>query len=111
VPVEAHVMALGGLAQLLHTVEVVKERLNPQLRVSGILACRVDLRTRHAREVVEQLRERSGNLVYRTVIRENIRLAECPSFGQPITQYDPKSAGAADYRALAREIMEQEGSR
>ncbi|MBM4273063.1 MAG: ParA family protein [Deltaproteobacteria bacterium] len=108
VPVEAHVMALSGLAQLLHTVEVVRDRLNPDLKVTGILACRVDSRTRHAREVVERLRERSGSLVYRTVIRENIRLAECPSFGQPITQYDPKSAGAADYRALAQEIMEQE---
>jgi chromosome partitioning protein len=111
VPVEAHVMALGGLAQLLHTVEIVKERLNPDLKISGILACRVDARTRHAREVVEQLRERSGDLVYRTVIRENIRLAECPSFGQPITEYDPKSAGARDYRALADEIISQEGSR
>jgi len=109
VPVEAHVMALSGLAQLLHTVEVVQERLNPELQVSGILACRVDGRTRHAREVVERLRERSGNLVYQTLIRENIRLAECPSFGQPITQYDPRSAGAADYRALAAEVIQQEG--
>ncbi len=108
VPVEAHVMALAGLAQLLHTVEIVKDRLNPDLRVSGILACRMDGRTRHAREVVDQLRERSGPLVYQTVIRENIRLAECPSFAQPITGYDPKSAGAADYRHLAREIMAQE---
>jgi len=110
VPVEAHVMALSGLAQLLHTVEVVKERLNPDLRVTGILACRVDARTRHAREVVEQLRERSGDLVYQTVIRENIRLAECPSFGQPITGYDPRSSGAADYRSLAQEIIAQEGA-
>jgi chromosome partitioning protein len=111
VPVEAHVMALSGLAHLLHTVEVVKERLNSDLKVSGILACRVDNRTRHAREVVEQLREHNGALVYQTVIRENIRLAECPSFAQPITQYDPKSAGAADYRALAQEIIAQEKSR
>jgi chromosome partitioning protein len=111
VPVEAHVMALSGLAQLLHTVEVVQERLNPELAVSGILACRVDGRTRHAREVVERLRERSGDLVFKTVIRENIRLAECPSFGQPITQYDPRSAGAADYRALATEVMQQERRR
>ena len=110
VPVEAHVMALSGLAQLLQTVEIVQERLNSRLKISGILACRVDARTRHAREVVEQLRERSGSLVYHTVIRKNIRLAECPSFGQPITQYDPKSAGAADYRALAQEIISQEGS-
>lgn len=108
VPVEAHVMALSGLAQLLHTVEVVKERINADLAVSGILACRVDARTRHAREVVEQLRERNGSLVYQTVIRENIRLAECPSFAQPITRYDPKSSGAADYRALAGEIIDQE---
>jgi chromosome partitioning protein len=111
VPVEAHVMALSGLAHLLQTVEVVKDRLNPDLKISGILACRVDARTRHAREVVEQLRKRSGPLVYKTVIRENIRLAECPSFGQPITLYDPKSAGAQDYRALADEIISQEGSR
>jgi chromosome partitioning protein len=109
VPVEAHVMALAGLAQLLHTVEVVQERLNPELKVSGVLACRVDSRTRHAREVVDMLRERSGDLVYQTVIRENVRLAECPSFSQPITQYDSKSAGAADYRALAQEVIRQEG--
>lgn len=110
VPVEAHVMALSGLAQLLQTVQLVQERLNSNLKVSGILACRVDSRTRHAREVVEQLRQRSGSLVYQTVIRENIRLAEAPSFGQPITLYDPKSAGAVDYRALADEIIRQEGS-
>jgi chromosome partitioning protein len=110
VPVEAHVMALSGLAQLLQTVELVRERLNSRLKISGILACRLDARTRHAREVVEQLRHRSGRLVYHTVIRENIRLAECPSFGRPITLYDPKSAGAADYRSLAQEIISQEGS-
>lgn len=111
VPVEAHVMALSGLAQLLNTVKVVQERLNSELKISGILACRVDARTRHAREVVQQLRERSGDLVYRTVIRENVRLAECPSFGQPIAQYDPRSAGAADYQALAAEVILQEGRR
>lgn len=108
VPVEAHIMALSGLAQLLKTVEVVKERLNPELDISGILACRVDARTRHAMEIVEQLRERFGNVVYNTVIRENVRLAECPSFGQPITQYDSRSAGAKDYRALADEVITQE---
>ena len=108
VPVEAHVMALSGLAQLLKTVEIVKERLNPQLDISGILACRVDARTRHALEIVEQLRARFGSLVYKTVIRENVRLAECPSFGQSILQYDMRSAGAKDYCALAAEIIQQE---
>ena len=111
VPVEAHVMALTGLAQLLQTVEVVKERLNPDLEISGVLACRVDARTRHAQEVVEQLRSHLGDLVYHVVIRENIRLAECPSFGQPITQYDPHSRGAEDYRALAEEVKKQERER
>lgn len=108
VPVEAHVMALEGLAQLVQTVDVVRERLNPELEISGIVACRVDGRTRHAQEVVEQLRGRFGNLVYNTVIRENVRLAECPSFGKPITQYDPRSYGAQDYRALAAELIRQE---
>jgi chromosome partitioning protein len=110
VPVEAHVMALNGLVQLLQTIDAVKERLHSQLEISGILACRVDARTRHGLEVVEQLRERFAKLVYRTVIRENVRLAECPSFGQPITQYEPSSHGAEDYRALAGEVLKQERS-
>jgi chromosome partitioning protein len=110
VPVESHILALGGLAHLQHTVALVKERLNPELEVTGILACRVDARTRHAQEVVEHLRSRFGKVVYQTVIRENVRLAECPSFGQPIIKYDTRSAGARDYRALADEIIIQEGS-
>jgi chromosome partitioning protein len=108
VPVEAHVMALKGLAQLLQTVDVVKERLNPRLRVSGILACRVDGRTRHALDVVEKLRERFGPLVFRTMIRENVRTAEAYSFAAPVTVYDPRSYGAEDYRSLALEILKQE---
>ena len=108
VPVECHVLGLGGLARLLQTVEVVKERLNPNIKLAGILACRLDMRTRHAQEVVEQLRSRFGPLVYDAMIRENVRLAECPSFGQPITQYDPFCAGAADYWKLASDVMQQE---
>jgi chromosome partitioning protein len=107
IPVEAHVMALSGLAQLINTVAVVRERLNPELEIAGILACRVDGRTKHAAEIVDQLYERFGGLVYRTVIRENVRLAECPSFGQPITLYDSRSAGAQDYRALAEDVDTQ----
>ncbi len=108
VPVEAHVMALSGLAQLMETVELVQERLNPELEITGILPCRVDNRTRHAREVVDQLRQRFGALVYETVVRENVRLAEAPSFGEPITVYDPSSAGSEDHRALAQEVIAQE---
>jgi chromosome partitioning protein len=108
VTIEAHVMALHGLAQLLQTVDVVKQRLNAELEITGMLACRVDHRTRHAQDVVEELRRRFGNVVYNVVIRENVRLAECPSFAQPITQYAPASAGAQDYRALAQEVRQQE---
>jgi chromosome partitioning protein len=108
VAVEAHVMALSGLAQLVQTVDVVKERLNPKLQISGVLACRVDSRTRLALEVVDELRKAFGETVYKTVIRENVRVAEAPSFAKPITEYDPRSAGAEDYRALAREVLEQE---
>lgn len=108
VPVEAHVMALSGLAQLLRTVDVVQDRLNPEVSITGILACRVDGRTRHAQEVVERLRERFGSLVYRTIIRENVRVAEAPSFAKPIIYYDNRSAGAEDYRALAEEVIAQE---
>jgi chromosome partitioning protein len=111
VTVETHVMALGGLARLLETLDVVKERLNPDVKIAGILACRVDMRTRHAQEVVEQLQKRFGSLVYRTLIRENVRLAECPSFGQPITLYDPQCNGATDYRHLATEVIRQENGR
>lgn len=107
IPVEAHVMALSGLAQLLNTIAVVRERLNPELEIAGIVACRVDARTKHSLEIVEQLYQRFGALVYPTVIRENVRLAECPSFGQPITLYDPRSAGTLDYRALANDVDTQ----
>jgi chromosome partitioning protein len=108
VPVEAHVMALIGVAQLMDTMKTVRERLNPALALAGLVACRVDARTRHSPEVVERLREALGASVYRTEIRENIRLAEAPSFRQSILAYDPRSAGAADYRALAGEVMAQE---
>lgn len=108
IPVEAHVLALAGLAQLLETMEKVKERLNPTLAIAGILACRVDHRTRHAQDIEEQLRKRFGRQVYAATIRENIRLAEAPSFGQAILQYDSSSSGAADYRALATLVIKQE---
>lgn len=111
VPVEAHVMALAGLAQLVETVELVQDRLNPDLEITGIVPCRVDSRTRHAGEVVGQLRKRFGDLVFRTVVRENVRLAEAPSFREPITTYDPRSAGAEDHRALAQEVVAQENGR
>jgi chromosome partitioning protein len=110
IPVEAHVMALAGVAQIHKTVEVVQGRQNPDLEITGILPCRVDARTKHSQEVVNTLRTRFGAVVYKTVIRENIRLAECWSFSKPITQYDSTSYGAKDYRELAGEVLGQERS-
>ncbi len=109
VPVAAHVLALNGLAQLLDTIGTVRDRLNDKLEVLGIVPCRLDGRTRHGTEVVAELRKRFPAETFATAIRENIRLAEAPSFGQPITSYDTKSAGADDYRALAGEILARWG--
>jgi chromosome partitioning protein len=108
VPVECHVMGLHGLAQLWKTVELVKKRLNPELAVTGIFACRVDRRTKHGKEVVERIRTKFPELTLETEIRENVKLAECPSQGGPITAYAPTSHGAEDYRKLAVEVIAQE---
>lgn len=105
VPVEAHVMALHGLVQLLKTINLVKQRLNPALEIAGILACRVDYRTKHSQEVLNQLRARFEGKVYQSVIRENIRLAEAPLHLKPITIYDGACNGAHDYRKLATELL------
>jgi chromosome partitioning protein len=105
VPVEAHVMALHGLVQLLKTINLVKQRLNPRLEIAGILACRVDYRTKHSQEVLNQLKSRFEGKVCSSVIRENIRLAEAPLHLKPITVYDPHCNGSNDYRKLAQELM------
>jgi chromosome partitioning protein len=110
-PVEAHVMALAGVTQLIGTLHMVRERLNPALTLAGILACRVDGRTRHSLDVVASMRAAFATDMYKTVIRENVRLAEAPSFHLPITGYDTQCAGAADYRAFAAEVLAQEKPR
>jgi len=108
VPVEAHVMALHGLVQLLKTINTVKQRLNPALEITGILACRVDYRTKHSQEVLDQLKSRFEGKMCNAVIRENIRLAEAPLHLKPINLYDPNCNGSTDYRKLAAEILAQE---
>ncbi len=105
IPCEAHTLALSGLAGLVQTLERVRERLNPTLTLSGIVACRVDARTKLSEEVVATLRARFGKDVLRAVVRENVRLAEAPSFAKSIFDYDPKSSGAEDYTAVAKEIL------
>ena len=108
VPVTTQVLALAGVAQLLETVNTVRERLNPSLALAGVVACRVDSRTRHSLDVVDSLRQNFNDTLYNAQIRENVRLAEAPSFHRSILDYDSRSSGAADYRALAAEVVRQE---
>lgn len=104
VPVETSFLALEGLAALQKTLDAVCSRLNPDLLLSGVLASRVN-RTKLSQEVVEALRARYENETFRTVIRENVKLAEAPSHQKPITTYDRRSAGAEDFRSLAQEVL------
>jgi chromosome partitioning protein len=108
VPVEARFMALNGLVHLLETIDIIKSRLNPSLAIAGIVPCRVDNRTKHAKEIVAELEKNFKNMLYKTAIRENVRLSEAPSFAKPITEYDKRSPGAYDYRSLAKEVIKQE---
>ncbi len=104
VPVEAHILALEGLADLLGTIDLVRESLNPGLHIGSVLACRVS-RTRHTRDVVTLLRQQFPDTMLECVVRESARLAEAPAFKQPILGYAPDSAGAEDYRAVAAEWL------
>jgi chromosome partitioning protein len=109
IPCESRFMALEGLAQLLDALDVVggEDGLNENLEIEGVIACRVDLRHKHDTEVLEALRNKFGKTLFKTVIRENIRLAEAPSFCQSIFDYDPKSPGSEDYASLARELIKK----
>lgn len=104
IPVETHALALRGLVQLIKTIQLVKEGLNPALEIAGILLCRVSLEVAHSQEVIAQVRNRFPEKVFRTMIREDVQLAEAPLYSKPIHQYAPLSQGTADFRSLAREI-------
>jgi chromosome partitioning protein len=108
IPVETKVLALNGLVTLMNTVQIVKDRLNHNLEVTGIIACRFDGRTNLSNEVYNQIKERFKEKVFLSIIRENTRLAECPISGKPITLYAPDSSGAVDYTNLAKEVVERE---
>lgn len=111
VPVAAHVMSLAGLTQLITTVQKVRERLNPALSDLKVLGCRVDARTNHSKEVQKLLRERFGRTNLKTYVRENVKLAEAFSARKVIFDYDPHSAGAEDYYALAEEVAGRKKTR
>lgn len=105
VPIQCEYYALEGLSQLIHTVNLVKERLNPDLEMEGVVFTMYDARTNLSMQVVDNVKSVLKQRIYETVIPRNIRLAEAPSFGQPINVYDPKSAGAEAYASLAKEIV------
>lgn len=104
VPIQCEYYALEGLSQLIHTINLVKERLNPDLEIEGVVFTMFDARTNLSLQVVENVKANLRQNVYKTIIPRNIRLAEAPSHGLPINMYDSKSAGAESYRLLAEEV-------
>ena len=105
VPIQCEYYALEGLSQLLHTVNLVKQRLNPSLEMEGVVFTMYDARTNLSLQVVENVKSNLKQTIYKTIIPRNIRLAEAPSHGLPINIYDSKSTGAESYRLLAEEVI------
>ena len=105
VPIQCEYYALEGLSQLIHTIDLVKDRLNPRLEIEGVVFTMYDARTNLSLQVVENVKENLNQTIYKTIIPRNIRLAEAPSHGLPINLYDPKSAGAESYMLLAEEVI------
>lgn len=109
IPIQCEFYALEGVSQLMSTIELVKKNLNPDLEIQGVILSMFDGRTNLSIQVVEEVKKYFREKVYSTVIPRNVRLAEAPSFGMPITEYDPRSKGAEAYRDFAEEFLEQEG--
>lgn len=107
VPIQCEFYALEGLTQLIHTINLVKQRLNPTLEIEGVVFTMFDARTNLSLEVVENVKQNLRQNIYKTIIPRNVRLAEAPSHGIPINIYDPKSAGADGYRQLAEEVIDR----
>ena len=105
VPIQCEYYALEGLSQLIHTIELVQERLNPNLEIEGVVFTMYDARTNLSLQVVENVKDNLNQNIYKTIIPRNIRLAEAPSYGMPINLYDPKSTGATSYMLLAEEVI------
>ena len=108
VPIQCEYYALEGLSQLVHTIQLVQDRLNPKLEIEGVVFTMYDARTNLSLEVVENVKDNLKQNIYKTIIPRNVRLAEAPSHGMPINIYDAKSAGAESYRLLAEEVINRE---
>ncbi len=107
VPIQCEYYALEGLSQLIYTINLVKDRLNPKLCINGVVFTMYDGRTNLSMQVIENVRNNLNQTIYNTIIPRGIRLAEAPSHGLPITQYDIRSTGAKAYMALADEVIER----
>jgi chromosome partitioning protein len=105
IPMQCQFFALQGISLLLKTIDLVQKRVNPRLKITGVLPCMFDGRTTLSKEVLEEIKGHFGDKVYKARIRSNVRLAEAPSFGKPVIEYDPNCNGAQDYLALAREVL------
>ena len=108
VPIQCEYYALEGLSQLIHTVDLVRDRLNPELEIEGVVFTMYDARTNLSLQVVENVKDNLHQNIYKTIIPRNIRLAEAPSYGVPINEYDPKSDGSESYMRLAEEVINRE---
>jgi len=111
IPIQCEFYALEGVSQLVSTIDLVKKNLNQNLEIEGVVLSMFDGRTNLSIQVVQEVKKYFGSKVYSTVIPRNIRLAEAPSFGMAITEYDPKSRGAEAYREFADEFLEWEGQK
>ena len=107
VPIQCEYYALEGLSQLIYTISLVKERLNSKLTINGVVFTMYDGRTNLSMQVIENVRNNLNQTIYNTIIPRGVRLAEAPSHGLPITQYDNRSTGAKAYMALAEEVIER----
>ncbi len=105
VPIQSEYYALEGLTALLETLSLVQKGLNPALHLEGIVITMFDSRNRISHQVLEEIRAHFPDKLYRTIIRRNVRLSESPSYGKPVCLYDASSAGAQDYRDLAKELI------
>ena len=108
VPIQCEYYALEGLSQLIHTIDLVRDRLNKDLIMEGVVFTMYDARTNLSLQVVENVKDNLQQNIYKTIIPRNVRLAEAPSYGQPINIYDPRSSGAESYRLLADEVISRE---
>jgi len=111
IPIQSEFYALEGLGKLLNTIRMVQSKLNPRLTIEGVLITMFDTRLNLSQQVVEEVRNYFGEKVYDTIIPRNVKLAEAPSFGLSIFEYDPNSRGAEAYKKLAEEILGRNGQK